>query len=204
VIAAAMLASVAFHLLLFLVWQTVPVLPEPGSQGAAASKSPWKPGGGALWATNVALPRQVEIPPPPRPRLDPDAPIIERVEMESASPTLALTPAAAGLAGRGTGVSGGGTGDGEGAGGGGRLVAPVPRSLVPQWDPPDDVRGLRVTIRVEVDKRGRATGQVELVPPTPNKKFNRQLMDKARRMQYYPARRDGRPVTGWAEITFVF
>jgi TonB family protein len=63
---------------------------------------------------------------------------------------------------------------------------------------------LRVTIRVEVDKRGRATGQVELVPPTPNKKFNRQLMDKARRMQYYPARRDGRPVTGWAEITFVF
>ena len=199
-----MLVSVAFHLFLFLIWRTVPMLSEPGTRSAVDSNSPWKPGGGALWATNVALPRQVEIPPPPRPQLDPDAPIIERLEMESAGPALVLTPALAGSAGSGTGVTGSGKGDGEGTGGGAGLVPAVPRSLVPQWDPPDEVRGLRVTIRVEVDKRGRATGQVELIPPTPNEKFNRQLMDKARRMQYYPARLEGRPVTGWAEITFVF
>ena len=63
---------------------------------------------------------------------------------------------------------------------------------------------MKVTIRVQVDAYGRPTGYVELVPPTPNKKFNRKLEDKARGMQYYPARLDGRPVPGWAEITFVF
>ena len=137
VIAAAMMASVAFHLFLFLIWRTVPVLPEAGEPGSLASNSPWKPGGGALWASNVALPEQVEIPPPPRPSLDPDAPVIERLEIESSGPSLALIPASAGTPGTGTGLRGSGGGDGEGSGDGGGLVAAVPRSIVPQWDPPD-------------------------------------------------------------------
>jgi len=59
-------------------------------------------------------------------------------------------------------------------------------------------------VRVFVDAEGRPTGEVQLRPPTPNKRFNRKLIENVRRMEYYPARRNGLPVPGWAEITFVF
>lgn len=99
--------------------------------------------------------------------------------------------------------AGGGSGAGDGGGGGG-LSPPVPRSLLPDWSPPDEVRGHRVTVRVQVDPRGRPTGRVELVPPTPSDDFNRRLKERMVRLEFLPARRDGRPVTAWAEITFTF
>lgn len=99
--------------------------------------------------------------------------------------------------------AGAGSGDGDGGGGGG-LSPPVPRSLLPDWSPPAEVRGHRVTVRVEVDPRGRPTGRVELVPPTPSEDFNRRLEERMARLEFLPARRDGRPVTAWAEITFTF
>ena len=89
-------------------------------------------------------------------------------------------------------------------GGGDRFTAPGPRSLVPAGDAPREVKGLRVTVRVYVDATGEPTGDVELEPPTPNRRFNDILKRKVREMRYHPARRNGNPVPGWAEITFIF
>lgn len=63
---------------------------------------------------------------------------------------------------------------------------------------------MRVTVHVHVDAKGRPSGEVRLDPPTPDSAFNRRLVDKIRRMEYEPARRNGEPVAGWAQITFVF
>lgn len=93
---------------------------------------------------------------------------------------------------------------GEGSGGGEAASPGVPRTLMPQWSPPESVRGLRVTVRVEVDADGRPTGRVELVPPTPSEAFNRTLRQRMTDVRYLPLRRGGEAVKGWAEITFVF
>lgn len=201
-----MLASVAFHLLLFVGWRVTPVSPHPGHPAAAGPVPSPAIGAGGLMAVNVARPERIEVPPPPAPRLVPDAPAVERLELESVGVSPSLTPVVlAGAPGSGdASAAGSGSGESSGGEGGDSFTAPIPRSLVPHWDPPDEVRGMKVTVRVRVDERGKATGEVELLPPTPNEKFNRQLREKATRMAYYPARRRGRPVPGWAEITFVF
>lgn len=82
---------------------------------------------------------------------------------------------------------------------------PVPRSVIPEWDAPDAVRGRTVTVRVHVDSAGRPTGAVELEPPTPHEGFNRKLTETVRAMRFSPARTPGgRPVAAWAELTFSF
>ncbi len=63
---------------------------------------------------------------------------------------------------------------------------------------------MRVTARVLVDAEGKPIGDVQLDPPTPDRDFNRRLVDKVLQMEYIPASRDGEPVEAWAEITFVF
>jgi TonB family protein len=153
----------------------------------------------------VALtgPAQVEIPPPPAPRLAVEAPAVEFDEPRARLEGLALQPVA--TAGAMPGLGGGaGSATGEGAGSGEDYASPVPRSIVPHWDPPESVRGMEITVRVLVDERGRPIGKVELDPPTPHAGFNRQIVERIRRMEYHPARRNGRPVEAWAEITFVF
>ncbi|MFB6368305.1 MAG: energy transducer TonB, partial [Gemmatimonadota bacterium] len=86
----------------------------------------------------------------------------------------------------------------------GRISPPVPRSLLPRWDPPPSVRGTRVTVHVEVGRDGRPTGRVRLEPPTGNESFDRRLREALTSIRYRPARRAGEPVVAWAEITFVF
>ena len=63
---------------------------------------------------------------------------------------------------------------------------------------------MEVTVRVFVDAEGHPTGMVELDPPTPDDRFNRTIMEQVKNWEYQPARRDGSPVEGWAEITFIF
>lgn len=198
--AGGMLASVVLHLLLLLAW----VRPAPELEAATRpGVDPDLPaGGGGLRALRVAVPRTVEIPPPPRPVLDVDMPVIEVREaaFEIASELLPVgAPAPAPGFGTGVGAGDEGTGGGEGDG----YVSPVPRSVVPHWDPPSAVRGLEVTVRVFVDATGRP-GLVELDPPTPDDDFNRDIMRQVRAWEYRPALRHGTPVDGWAEITFIF
>jgi TonB family protein len=157
-----------------------------------------------MYAVALTSPARVEIPPPPAPRLAVDAPVVEFDEPKTRLEGLSLQPVATAgaMPGLGGGITGSGTGEGSGAGE--DYTSPVPRSIVPYWDPPPAVKGMEVTVRVMVDDRGRPVGEVELDPPTPHDGFNRQIVERIRRMEYHPARRNGRPVAGWAEITFVF
>jgi len=196
-----MLVSVALHALAFLLWRgaaPVPVDPAPDRSVAAPAA-----GGGALRALAVRVPATREIPPPPRPVLAVEVPEVEVRDFEApmTGPVLAPVSQVALVPGREGGARGGpgGSGGGEDA-----FVPPMPRSVIPHWDPPESVRGLEVTVRVHVDADGRPTGDVELVPPTPDRGFNREIIDRVHDMEYHPASRNGRPVPGWAEITFIF
>lgn len=193
-------ASLALHAVAFLAVRGGPVVTDGGAAAGPPSPDPAIPRD-ALHAVHLAV-RLDEIRPPPRPRLDVAEPVV--VTRAVPSTPLASAPVAVGKppsAGDRAGPNGTGSA-GEGASEG--MTPPVPRSLFPEWEPPASVRGMEVTVRVRVDARGRPTGEVELVPPTPDRAFNRRLAEKARRMEYRPARKDGVPVVGWAEITFVF
>jgi len=198
----ALLISLAVHALAFLAWRGAAPPFEPARE-ASSGPAVALDAGGAMQAIHATLPRRVEIPPPPRPKLSPDAPRIEELTLEQAAPAFAdaaISFPGGGAAGRGESV-----GTAAGAGGGGDdLRAPYPRALIPQWEAPRDVKGVQVTVRVHVDAAGMPTGEVQLEPPTPNGKFNDLLRRRVREMRYYPARRNGNPVPGWAEITFIF
>ena len=152
---------------------------------------------------NAVLPAMREIPPPPKPVVAIETPTVEIRDVQASMPGPDLTPAVQVASFPGIG---GGSGKGDGGDGAGteNFVSPTPRSILPYWDPPKSVRGLEVTVRIHVDASGRPTGEVQLVPPTPDRRFNREIEDRVRRMEYRPASRDGTPVDGWAEITFIF
>lgn len=201
--ALALVASTALHVAAFVLWRgATPFAGEPATGGSPSATA--RPGGGAMAGVRVALPRDRSIPPPPRPVLAIDAPRV-RIEEAAAStpgPEDLARPAGGRLGPGGLGEPGAGSGAGTGAGG--EYVSPVPRTVVPHWDPPPTVRGMEVTVRVHVDARGRPTGDVKLEPPTPDRGFNREIVERVRRMEYRPARKDGVAVAGWARITFVF
>ena len=203
-LATAMLLSTAAHFALFLLWRGAVPLAELGPVASRAYAV--TPGGGSMQALELPLASRVEIPPPPTPKLAIDAPVVEYDQPPVVLQGLTLEPVAnaGGMPGLDTGLLGPGQGDGPGSGSGGDYTSPIPRSIVPYWDPPEAVRGMEVTVRVFVDERGRPTGEVELDPPTPHRGFNREIVERVRRMEYRPARRDGRAVAAWAEITFVF
>lgn len=196
-----MAVSAILHLLVFVLWRgaiSLPLNETPGSRSPDPA-----PGGGALQAMNVRLPSAVKIPPPPEPVVAIEAPEIEvrNIEVSLPGPDVTLVAQVAPF----PGIVGG---EGEGEGGEGfaedDFISPMPRSIVPHWNPPSSVRGMEVTVRVHVDAHGHPTGEVTLDPPTPDRKFNREIEDRMRRMEYRPASRNGRPVAGWAEITFIF
>ncbi len=197
--ASALIASVALHALAFVLWRGAAPLGDLRTADRRAA-SP-RAGGGAATAVYMAPLRQARIPPPPAPVLAIEAPEVEPDEPAAPSSGPDLRPATAlampGIGG-GTGSAGPGSGDGT------DYVSPVPRSVLPYWDPPPSVRGLEVTVRILVDETGRPTGMVELDPPTPDGRFNKEIITRVRLMEYHPARRNGAPVAGWAEITFVF
>lgn len=193
-------ASLAVHALAFLAFRGAPSVSPDGDLAAARGPEPAAPRD-ALQAMSLTV-RRTEIRPPPRPRIDVAEPVLRarpvpRSSLPATRISLGAPPAAGFPGGRGSEARRSG-GPGEGT------TPAVPRSLFPEWDPPDSVRGIEVTVRVRVDARGRPTGEVELVPPTPDRAFNRRLTEKATRMEYRPARKGGVAVAGWAEITFVF
>jgi len=197
-----MLASVVLHALVFLLWLGDPVLiegPAPGDRRPKIRAG----GGAAVQAVRVSLPERREIPPPPKPVEAIDVPDVELREVVVSLAGAELLPVAE--PGPLPGI-GGGPGQGEGGegGDGDGYTSPVPRSVVPQWDPPGSVRGMEVTVRVFVDAEGHPTGMVELDPPTPDAGFNRTIKAQVREWAYRPAIRNGSPVEGWAEITFIF
>ncbi len=186
---------------------------EPLSVTVAAGQRAGDPvaaaGGGVLQAINIALPSQIEVPPPPEVVPDLDEPELQvtvppedrlsaSIDLASATSFPGNRPeiGVARALGRGDGGA-----DAEGLY---RVTAPEPRSIIPEWDPPREVKGMQVMVRVLVDERGAPLGDVELLPPTPNRGFNNRLRDKVLSMDYKPARRQGRAISGWEEMTFIF
>lgn len=195
-----MLLSVLLHVLAFALWRGATPIRSlaGGTAGPALTVA-----GGGLRAMQARLPAARDIPPPPAPVLDVDTPEIE-VSVDPGGDGFELAPLeVASRPGRGA-ASGPGAGPGGSDGISPSYVSPTPRSILPHWDPPASVRGMEVTVRVHVDAYGRPTGEVELDPPTPDRRFNREIIERVRRMEYRPASRNGIPVAAWAEITFVF
>jgi len=206
-----LLLSAGFHVAVLLAWRaelspyatTVAAGPRAGDPSAAA-------GGGVMQAVRFAPPREIVVPPPPTavPELVmPDVAVQLRQVRQVSIRTVDLRGSLAGSgSARGPGLeAAGGRGDG-GADPEGyhRLTAPEVRSIYPEWDPPESVRGMEVTVRVLVAWWGEPL-DVELRPPTPDSRFNKRLARNALRMDYEPAHdRLGRPVTAWAEFTQIF
>lgn len=201
-LAWGLLLSVGLHALLALAWRAPAgsgILPQRGEPvRPAASRARLDD---AVRVVEVRVPAErppVEVPPPPAP--------VEAATPEVSAPRLASEAGVlrAELSRRAHARPGPPGRGGAGAGSGEVGSPPVPRSVLPEWDPPASVRGREVLVRVHVDSAGRPTGAVELVPPTPSEDFNRRLRRKVAEMTFSPARRGGRAVAGWAELTFVF
>ena len=211
VAAAAFTASLLIHVAVFLLWRVNPVSlgstiaagPRTGDPIAAA-------GGGAMRSVRYRLPPQIEVPPPPEKFVVDERPIEIEMPEDPQIATLDLNtalgearemattpgPGMAGMTGRGDG--------GADASGNSRLLDGTPRSLIPEWDPPKDVRGMEVTVRVLINERGHPL-EVRLQPQTPNRGFNDKLIRKARLMEFNPVRdRSGRPIQEWTEFVLVF
>ena len=139
-------------------------------------------------------PLSVDVPPPPE---------IEPVDM----PDLAIGPGGDGTGegpgsgsgtgpGSGSGTGGGdgsgtgtgtGAGTGPGSGAGGTVRPPDPQGMLFQPPAPRELRGREITIRLDVDAQGRVTA-VQLVPPTGNARYDRELRRRAQEWTFRPAR----------------
>jgi hypothetical protein len=191
----SLLVSAVVHGIFFIAWRGASSAPAGGPAESDLSIPALAYGGGALQAISMSAPRPFE-----EPAELTDEPVLDVIEVGGPVSVTLGRPGPA----RGD-LSGSGSSPGPGLGGpGSRTTSPVPRSIVPEWDPPGDVRGMRVTARVLVSAEGQPLGEVQLDPPTPDQAFNRRLVEKVLQMQYIPGRRDGEPVEAWAEITFVF
>lgn len=208
-LAWGLVLSVGLHLAAVLALPA-PAAPGPGSETADRRGEPGRAARGTR-LLSVRSRRPVSVPSPPPPIREPEADVAVRLPETEVDPPSLSRPRPARSRADGAGTAAGeptgrpvAAGDGGGAPAGDGFMPPAPRSVAPEWDPPGEVRGQRVTLRIHVDARGRPTGPVELHPPTSDASFNRRLIRKARRLRFRPARRGGRPVAAWAELTFVF
>lgn len=210
VVILGLLASVTIHALVFLLWRDdLPALPDTVAAGLRMGDAAAAPGGGIMQAIALAPPREIVVPPPPDAVPDFEEPEVEVVTPREPQLQARFADLRSGVARPGP-QTGPGLADADGEGDGGadaegrlRVTAPEPRVIVPEWDPPDEVKGTTVQIRVLVSSDGRAL-EVELRPRTPNNGFNRRLVQTYMEMDYKPGRRMGRAITAPAEITLIF
>jgi hypothetical protein len=203
--------SVLIHGALLFGWRSSDSdAPASSAAGPRAGDARAAAGGGEMLAIAIAAPRPIVIPAPPstRPRfVEPD---VAAEEPERLVLTADLSGPSGGAAALGDnagpglpGADGGGDG-GNNPEGRDRRTDATPRSIIPIWDAPGDVKGMRVTVHVQVDARGEPTGEIRVEPRIPNSGFDRELRKDLLSMDYFPARRDGLAVADWAEMTFTF
>jgi outer membrane biosynthesis protein TonB len=158
----------------------------------------------------IALRPPVEIQIPPRP----ETPVIEPVQVEEQleEPVLAFNEIELRDPGEGTREgeeTGAGLPGGEGRGDQGnamsglrRLIPPTPRGVImAPLNRPSNVRGKEVTVWVFINQAG-AVDSVRLDPPTPDSRYNSDLMREARDWVFEPAERAGRAVATWYSYTW--
>lgn len=212
--AAGLTGSVLAHWLVVVAW----------GSGAGEAPRPWELGTRQL---SAALPLEVvRIRPPappdlvdpspttaakasrPTPRIDPPRLAERRAVPASTAPVSTTAVASGAIAGLGASVLAG-----AGRGAGGEVdrpsveevfVAPRAKSVLHTWQAPRSLIGSEILVRVHTDATGRATGLIELLPPTGHEETDREIRHRALRLQYWPATVDGNPVDSWAEISFEF
>ena len=205
-----LLISIAVHGAVLLLWKSdLQPLPGTVAAGLRMGDAVAAAGGGIMQAIALAPPREIVVPPPPDEVPDFDAPEVEVQLPPEPQLQARFADMRSGVAFPGP-DEGPGRPDGTGRGDGGseaegqfRVTAPEPRVIVPEWDPPNEIKGTTVQIRVLVSAEGRAL-DVELRPRTPNDRFNRRLVNTYMQMDYKPGRRMGRAITAPAEITLIF
>lgn len=202
--------SAAVHALLLFAWRS-PAPQGPGSLAAGPRAGDFHAaaGGSEMTALDIRMPQPIDVPEPPAARPRPEDPQVAAPEPEQHLLTASLSGPTGSAMSRGSAGSGIPRADGAGDGGSDqtgrdRNAPPTPRSITPRWDPPDELKGRRVTFRVRVDERGEPTGEIEVRPRIDETEFVRRVRDDLLTMDYLPGRRDGRPVADWAELTLTF
>lgn len=186
--------SILAHLLLFVLWRGSS---DPESPFAAAGprNNDDRAAGGSLHALNIQVPEPVRLTPPEVP-----LPIVAEIE----PPEFEEDRQIASVLGERPGDEGPGLENGEGEGDGGtseeglfRLVPPQPRGMI---IPPanESLRGREVEVWVFVNERGRVVADsTHLRPPTPDRSFNRRLIEESADWVFRPAMKGGEPVAAW-------
>ncbi len=200
----ALVASVVLHLMVLLFWKTDPFAAVSPFAAAGPRSGDDRAARGGMQALRIQAPRSGPIVPPrvPLPTISLEDPIDFEPEVElDASSLLGEGPGdltGPGLP-NGTGLGAGGTGDSGRSGA--DLVPPSPRGMIM---PPANrsLRGRQVEVWVFVDEAGRVVADsTRLRPPTPDRDFNRRLIEEAAEWVFDPARQHGRPVAAWFPYT---
>ena len=185
----ALLASLLFHVLVFLVSgrRPIPTLPDV----AGGPNADLRAARGGMEAMSIRIP-------PPRPLTPPALPIPTDIEVEPVDLDAEVDFDLAALLGD-PGVPGppGPDGDGEGTGTEGQaaFTDARPRGMI---IPPMQKKKYATDVWVFVDESGRVVADsTRLDPPTKDRKLNRRLIEEAAQWRFYPATRNGQPVAVW-------
>ncbi len=195
-----LLASAAFHVLVFFLWSAEGPLQSPfAAAGPRAGDN--RAAGGGMQTVSLRVP-------PPRPIIPPKIPLptvepVLQLEMEQAQEIETAS-----ILGDRPGDDGPGIAEGDGRGDGGnaaegffRLVPPSPRGMI---IPPANksLKGQEVEVWVFVNETGRVVADsTQLRPPTSDGDFNRRLVREASEWVFAPARKAGKAVSSWFPYT---
>ncbi|MFL5578764.1 MAG: hypothetical protein ACJ8AO_00180 [Gemmatimonadaceae bacterium] len=182
--------------------------PKPAATPAAVTPPPVPP---KVEQKKPEVPKPV---PPPVQQPAPAAPAAAPAEASAPVPGTGGGTGSDGTAGSGPGSGGGvgsgigtgvGSGVGPGTGGGNdKVYPPTPTEVfLPPFPVPDKVKGSQLIAQFEVDERGKVL-KCDFTP-TRDGGYNRKLKDVLCGIRFRPAvRRDGTPVKGIGQITYVF
>lgn len=208
----AFLASVLFHILIFLVGPQVSIPESPFAAAGPRAMDDEAAQGSMQMLSLSSAPPDAAIP-PPAPIPDIEEPPIEEIEIEpDAAPEIELEEIEIPLPGVGQSAGDDVADDGDaglpeatGQGDGGttdeglfRLVAPVPRATFIPPTPPSNLRDVEVEIWLFVNDEGRVVpDSTRLDPPTSNRRYNDELKASANQWVFRPAQQGEESVASW-------
>ncbi len=198
--ANAIVASVLFHALVILLWPAVSIAVE-GTRDPGPPPRLVRP----IQVIGVRQPSPAPDAPSRRPVVPVDVPAVTLVDAAPMrrGPELVLAelaPPGWAMPAPRPEVAAPAPSSEEGD----EYIRPMALSILRDWKPRTQLHGVEITVRVHTSAAGRATGLVELVPPTADPYMNREIASMVRLLRYQPALRGGRPVAAWAEITLIF
>lgn len=201
-----LVASLLFHVGVVLVFRDDRI-PPTDLAPAGPDADDDEAAGGALETVRLRIAEPQPIPRPPEPVFVPDLEVavepqpeveVEQVDISSLTPGTA-EPAE--TPGRGDATGEGEAGSNEA--GLMRVVPPNPRGMIIPPEPPRRARGRTFTVYVYVDARGRVVpDSTRLNPSSGDRRWDRNVIQRASEWVFDPARRQGRAVAAWWSYEF--